>query len=275
MKAGPSAPGEAQGGQPRGEAPSWLVFKKRGGSVDLALSCSYEERRRADGDGGCIARSSAEPGDALQSPWKKTFIAPNSRKGWLRGESARELSVPPPLASISEPIGGSFTTRHQHGWVHMRMSRLLARWGVDDAPKVPLVPRWSSTRLVPNKEAYFEEDIDDVACCPPSPVGEDSEEGCGSDAHFRDQKLCKRCQREVEKENVRVRLRVDCEGRVHVRLQVMRARGWDSDTFAQMIPQYSSGQGLAAVPTMEKKSHKYRCDEGAGGWGSRWRRGFF
>lgn len=165
-----------------------------------------------------------------------------------RGESAKELSVVKPLDASSAPASYSFTAV-RNGWIHSRVSRIFARWATaEETPAVPLVPRFSAHTLMPNKEAYFNDDERDaVTCCSPSPV---PDAAAGDGAASKWPYLCRRCWMRAQMETVHVDMRVGSGGHVHVHVQVVKSRGWDSDTLMQRKP---TGRILDAMPSSKKK----------------------
>lgn len=246
MEGLPSRSGEAQTGRMRRAASSWLVFTKRAGSMALSRRRRRraEERRAKGAAEEPRAASSVELGDGydLQGRQPSATLPPSAAR---RGESARELSVPKRIVTSSSPASYSFTAV-RNGWIHSRVSRLFARWGPEDTPNVPLVPRFSAHVLIPNKEAYFNDETGTVACCSPSPVPEDAGDGVMSKAPY----LCKRCRVHAVVETVHVVMRVDSGGHVHVRLQTVKSRGWDSDSLLQRD---STRRILGATPSGRKK----------------------
>lgn len=239
--------GEAQTA-PLGRASSWLVFKKRAGSMGkfrLRRRRAGERRARGGVEESCVA-SSVEFG--AEADWNgRQASARPPPPATRRGESAKELSVAKRLDASSAPASYSFTAV-RNGWIHSRVSRIFARWATEDTPAVPLVPRFSAHTLMPNREAYFNDaEAGTVTCCTPSPV---PDAAAGDGAASKPAYLCKRCWMRAEMETVHVDLRVGCGGHVRVHVQVVKSRGWDSDTLIQRRP---SGRILNAVPSSKKK----------------------
>eukprot|EP00803_Ostreobium_quekettii_P001383 evm.model.scf_2518.1 EVM.evm.TU.scf_2518.1 scf_2518:1232-4628(+) len=249
-----SRSGEARAGHLR-RAASWLVFKKRAGSVGQSrlMRRRPEERLgRVGAEESCVA-SSVEFGDeGEQEGWQAS--ARPLRPATRRGESARELSVPKRLVTSSAPVSYSFTAV-RNGWIHSRVSRLFARWATEDTPAVPLVPRFSAHTLIPNKEAYFNDETDTVTCCSPSPGPDDA---AGDGATSKRPYLCRRCRMHPEMETVRVDMRVVSGGDVRVSLQAVKSWGWDSDTLMQRD---RSRRILDAMPSSKKRppSPRWGC----------------